>query len=35
MYQFGGITTDYMLDIDYDKENGGWQKPKIVPNQPF
>jgi branched-chain amino acid aminotransferase len=35
VYQFGGITTDYMLDIDYDKENGGWQKPKIVPNQPF
>ena len=35
VYMFGGITTDYMLDIDYDKDNGGWQKPKIVPNQPF
>lgn len=35
VYMFGGITTDYMLDIDYDKDNGGWQKPKIVANQPF
>jgi branched-chain amino acid aminotransferase len=34
-YTFGGITTDYMLDIDYDKNNGGWQKPKIVANAPF
>jgi branched-chain amino acid aminotransferase len=24
-----------MLDIDYDKLNGGWQRPKIVPNRPF
>lgn len=23
-YTFGGITTDYMLEIDYDRENGGW-----------
>jgi len=26
-YTFGGITTDYMLEIDYDRENGGWQRP--------
>jgi hypothetical protein len=24
VYTFGGITTDYMLEIDYDRENGGW-----------
>ena len=24
-----------MLEIDYDLENGGWQSPKIVPNEPF
>jgi branched-chain amino acid aminotransferase len=35
VYTFGGITTDYMLDIDYDKENGGWGAPKIVQNAPF
>ena len=35
VYTFGGVTTDYMLDIDYDKNNGGWQRPKIVPNAPF
>ena len=23
-YAFGGIQTDYMLEIDYDNENGGW-----------
>lgn len=23
-YSFGGITTDYMLEIDYDLDNGGW-----------
>jgi hypothetical protein len=23
-YTFGGITTDYMLEIDYDYHNGGW-----------
>lgn len=23
-YVFGGPTTDYILDIDYDKKNGGW-----------
>lgn len=23
-YTFGGITTDYMLEIDYDYDNGGW-----------
>jgi hypothetical protein len=23
-YTFGGITTDYMLEINYDRENGGW-----------
>ena len=34
-YTFGGVTTDHMLEIDYDKFNGGWQKPKIVPNEPF
>ena len=26
-YLFGGITTDHMLEIDYDQKNGGWQKP--------
>ena len=35
LYTFGGLTTDYMLDIDYDKSNGGWQRPQIVPNRPF
>ena len=34
-YTFGGITTDYMLEIDYDYDNGGWQRPQIVPNKPF
>jgi branched-chain amino acid aminotransferase len=34
-YTFGGITTDYMLEIDYDRENGGWQRPQIVENKPF
>lgn len=24
-----------MLEIDYDHNNGGWQRPKIVPNQAF
>lgn len=24
VYAFGGITTDYMLEIDYDRDNGGW-----------
>jgi len=24
-----------MLEIDYDMENGGWQKPVIKPNEPF
>ena len=23
-YTFGGPTTDYILQIDYDKKNGGW-----------
>jgi hypothetical protein len=23
-YAFGGISTDYMLDIDYDESKGGW-----------
>lgn len=32
---FGGISTDYILDIDYDVDNGGWQKPIIRPNEPF
>lgn len=27
VYTFGGITTDYMLEINYDRENGGWQRP--------
>lgn len=34
-YTFGGITTDYMLEIDYDLNNGGWQDPVIRKNQPF
>lgn len=34
-YIFGGLTTDYILDIDYDQQNGGWQKPVIRPNVPF
>ena len=34
-YLFGGITTDHMLEVDYDVNNGGWQAPKIVPNAPF
>ena len=35
MYQFGALQTDYMLEIDYDLHNGGWQQPKIKPNAPF
>ena len=23
-YSFGGLSTDYMLEIDYDFANGGW-----------
>ena len=23
-YTFGGISTDYMLDIDFDASKGGW-----------
>jgi len=23
-YAFGGLTTDYMLECDYDYSNGGW-----------
>jgi hypothetical protein len=23
-YTFGGLSTDYLLDIDYDRQNGGW-----------
>ena len=23
-YTFGGLTTDYMLEINYDIDNGGW-----------
>ena len=34
-YVFGGPTTDYTLVIDYDKKNGGWQKPEIKPTEPF
>jgi len=34
-YTFGGIITDYMLDIDYDGDNGGWKSPVIKPNEPF
>jgi branched-chain amino acid aminotransferase len=28
-YLFGGLLTDHMLEIDYDYDNGGWQKPVI------
>lgn len=34
-YVFGGVSTDYMLEIDYDIENGGWRNPVIKPNEPF
>lgn len=34
-YSFGGLTTDYMLEINFDRENGGWQRPMIVENKPF
>lgn len=34
-YVFGGLTTDYILEIDYDMQNGGWQAPVIRPNEPF
>jgi hypothetical protein len=23
-YSFGGITTDYMLECNFDRQNGGW-----------
>jgi branched-chain amino acid aminotransferase len=29
------MLTDYMLDIDYDLENGGWQVPRIKPVEDF
>ena len=32
---FGAIITDHMLEIDYDLNNGGWQAPKIIPNEGF
>jgi branched-chain amino acid aminotransferase len=35
VYKFGQLSTDYMLDIDYDINNGGWQHPVIRPNVPF
>jgi len=35
VYSFGGLSTDYMLDIDYDEDKGGWQKPVIRGNEPF
>lgn len=34
-YAFGALTTDHMLEIDYDHLNGGWQKPLIKPVEPF
>jgi len=34
-YTFGGLSTDYMLDIDYDVHNGGWKSPIIKANEPF
>ena len=34
-YVFGGITTDHILHCDYDKSNGGWQKPRIAAVEPF
>jgi hypothetical protein len=24
VYAFGALATDYMLEIDYDYDNGGW-----------
>ena len=35
VYAFSALQTDHMLEIDYDHQNGGWQSPKIVPNEPF
>jgi branched-chain amino acid aminotransferase len=34
-YTFGGITTDYMLECNFDMANGGWQPPLIKSNEPF
>lgn len=34
-YVFGALATDYMFEVDWDINNGGWQKPKIKPNEPF
>ena len=34
-YTFGGMSTDYILEIDYDIENGGWRTPTIKANEPF
>ncbi len=34
-YTFGGLSTDYMIDIDYDVHNGGWKSPVIKANEPF
>jgi len=29
---FGAHKTDHILKVEYDKHNGGWQKPRIVPS---
>ncbi len=34
-YVFGGILTDHILHCDYDKFNGGWQRPRIEPTKDF
>ena len=29
------MTTDHVLELDYDKDNGGWQAPRITPISHF
>ena len=29
---FGAHKTDHILKVEYDKHNGGWQRPRIVPS---
>ena len=33
--QFGKVFTDYMFEMDYDIEEGGWHNPTIKPFSPL
>ena len=34
-YTFGELTTDFMLECNFDKNNGGWQAPIIKQIEDF